>query len=110
MWSCLGLDRGANSGILLPGPVWPGQSHIPVSTSYTPRRIDGGCTVRVCSYGWIVAQVSCVCNQKGVARRLAVGSLVSSPARVTWRISEIAKTAKKFALMAGALGLPTKRF
>ena len=28
-----------------------------------------------------------VCIQKGVARRLAVGSLVSSPASVTWRIS-----------------------
>ena len=69
--------------------MWPGQSRFPVD-GLIRHAVLTAVVKRVFVHTvdmWLKDPVSCVCNQKGVARRLAVGSLVSSPARVIWRIS-----------------------
>ena len=67
----------------------PGQSRFPVDVliRYAVLTAVVKCVYVHTVDMWLKDPVSCVCNQKGVARRLAVGSLVNSPASVTWRIS-----------------------
>ena len=89
MWSSWSSILGANSFLCYPVPVWPGQSRFPVDVliRYAVLTAVVKCVFVHTVDMWLKDPVSCVCNQKGVARRLAVGSLVSSLASVTRRIS-----------------------